>query len=374
MIKKISLIGLLLTVLLIQFWGIFSSLWEPEVRLSVVSFEALPHWTTANLSISWEAFQRSCRVFLKQDPDHVISKGLISLQVRDWQPICREALRLKQPSQERMRHFFETRLQPLEFVRRKPVVGIFTAYYLPLVEGRLSPSQAFSVPLYGPPSSQTVVTRLDINKGALVGRAPVIAWVRSQMDRLMLEIEGSGGVQLSTKKRLLVGYAGENGAPYTSIPSLMIKKGLMRAEEASILHIRQYFIDHPEQADAVINQNKSFVFFRDLKQSQVVGAQGVPLTPGYSLAVDRRWIPLGVPLWLETTLPEGPLHALHPLYRLMMAQDTGGAIIGPVRGDIFAGSGEEAMMLSNYMQYPGRYWLLLPRPAEHAWSLLNQFD
>lgn len=190
----------------------------------------------------------------------------------------------------------------------------------------------------------------------------MIAWIHSPAERLFLEIEGSGVIQLPNGENIYLGYAGENGAPYTSIAKIMINKGIMNRHNASKAAIIRYLEKHPEKAKSIIQKNKSFVFFEDLKEPMALGAQGMALTPGYSLAVDKKWIPLGAPLWLDTKRPDKKDQANEKQFqRLMIAQDTGGAIRGFMRGDIYWGSGKLATFLGEHMKNEGHYWLLLPK-------------
>lgn len=186
-------------------------------------------------------------------------------------------------------------------------------------------------------------------------------WVDNRIDRFFLEIQGSGVVELGSGEKVYVGYAAANGAKYTAIGRVLAKKGVIERKDLSMQAIRSYLEQHPKEMDEVLHQNKSFVFFRILKQQGALGAQGVALTPGYSLAVDRKWIPLGMPIWLDTTHP-GVDSKTHPLQRLMIAQDTGGAINGMVRGDVFWGAGSDATFIAGHMKNSGRYWLLVPKP------------
>lgn len=176
-----------------------------------------------------------------------------------------------------------------------------------------------------------------------------------------MEIEGAGVIQLPDGKNMYLGYAGENGAPYTSIGGVLIKKGIMTRDKASRNAIARYLENHPGKMNAILHQNKSFVFFQDVKQPMALGARGTALTPGYSLAIDNKWIPLGAPLWLSTRKPDLKKEADTQFRRLMIAQDTGGAIRGLVRGDIYWGFGKKAAFLGEHMKNEGRYWLLLPK-------------
>ena len=286
--------------------------------------------------------------------------------------------------------FFQKWFTPVEFFDQKPVHGLFTGYYMPLLQGSLKRTEKYNIPLYGLPSNLVTInlklfdpklmnrtmvgrlkgnrvvsfyTRAEINKGAIKESAPVIAWVDSAIDRSFLEIQGSGIIALADGSQLVVGYIAENGAPYTAIAKVLIDKGVMTRDNASMQHIRRYLESHPEKINPVLNKNKSFVFFSALPEKEALGSQGVALTPGYSLAVDRKWVPLGAPVWLNTTRPAEKTEKQKPFQRLMVAQDTGGAIKGIVRGDVYWGAGTQATAIAGKMKNQGHYWLLLPRQA-----------
>ncbi len=361
---------------------------EEKIALNTTSFSQLPGWENISMKQSLNAFRLSCKTFLKQDPEKWVGNQQIPIQVKDWQPACRAAMSIDKPSHHNAKRFFSTWFTPVEFYQGKPMHGLFTGYYMPLLHGSTKKTARYHVPVYGLPSNlitanlslfkpelknkriigrvvnQTLApfyTREEINAGAIDKTAPVLFWIDSPIDRVFLEIEGSGVVDLTDGTRIYVGYAGENGAPYTSIASVLIKQGILTKNTASSQNIKQYLTTHPKDIDPVLNQNKSFIFFHQLKTNAALGAQGVGLTPGYSLAVDPSWIPYGTPTWLSTTIPVEHNNDKTVMNRLMIAQDTGGAIRGTVRGDVFWGAGEKATYLANHMQSQGRYWLLLPR-------------
>ncbi len=346
--------------------------------LKQIPFERLPGWNETEVKKSLLAFQMSCKTFLKQKPTHAVGSKLIKLQAKDWHPACREAILIDSTYEDNARQFFEKWFYPIELAKNKPVHGLFTGYYMPQLKGNLTRTEKYNTPIYGLPrnlkqkddkksvnrSKQLpYYTREEIDKGALIKKAPVIAWINSPIERLFLEIEGAGVIKLSSGKKLYLGYAGENGAPYSSIGSLLIKKGVMTKDNASKAVIKKYLESQPNNANTLIHKNNSFVFFQKVSDWIALGAHGRTLTPGYSLAIDKKWIPLGAPLWLTTTIPDQENKSDKQFQRLMIAQDTGGAIKGLVRGDIFWGSGKNAAFLGENMKNEGRYWLLLPKRA-----------
>jgi len=379
------------TIIVISMLLLGFTLWKAKPDVMTIkpsSFKQLPGWDQADIQTSFTTFQVSCKAFLRQDPERPVGSAEIPMRAKDWQPACLAAAKIKPVNEANARKFFKRWFQPVEFYNKKPVNGLFTGYYLPLLHGKMQRTAEYSVPIYGVPANMITLNlndfgsdlpnrrlvgrfvnnkfvpfhnRAEINKGALKDKAPVLVWVNSHIDRLFLEIQGSGVVQLDTGETMYVGYAGENGASYTPVGKVLVERGIMTKQTASMQGIRAYLEANPEEILPVINRNKSFVFFQILHHSAAMGAQGVALTPGYSLAVDRKWIPLGTPLWLSTTRPVIDSDKPKKLQRLMIAQDTGGAIRGAVRGDVFWGAGDEATYIAGKMKNEGHYWLLLPK-------------
>jgi membrane-bound lytic murein transglycosylase A len=359
----------------------------PIVKLEAVNYTSLPGWQGEDLDSALHAFQISCRWILKRDPNASMGNDIIPLKAEDWFAVCRNALSLNAASKEEVKHFFETAFVPMKWAGNDS--GLFTGYYSPLYEGSLRKKGDYNVPIYGLPADLVTIqlqrfdptlpsrkltgrvtehrmipyyTRREINKGAIQHQAPVLAWLKSETDRLFLEIQGAGIIKLVDGAELPLGYAGENGKPYHSVAQVLINRGVMTKDSASMQAIRRYFKAHPKEGQSAMNANPSFVFFDKLSKSYTPGTQGIPLTPGYSMVVDRKWVPLGVPLWLNTKRPdEKNVSQTVELRRLMIAQDTGGAIRGKVRGDIYWGHGKEAGKIAGGMKYPGTYWLLLPK-------------
>lgn len=361
----------------------------PGPMFRQVTFEQLPGWDSVDLKKSFHTFQTSCRAFVKQNPEQVVGTDHIDLQVRDWQPACKVALSTKHVSKKIARTFFQEWFLPVEFYDKATGPGLFTGYYVPALKGSYTQSKEYSVPLYETPDDLVVAdlgmfskelknrrivgrleqkklvpyyTRAQINEGALKDKAKVLVWINNPVDRLFLEIQGSGVIELENGERLSIGYDAQNGRAYTAIASVLIKKGVMTKDTASMQAIRRYLNEHPEDLHSVINQNESFVFFSKMNDGIALGSQGVFLTPGYSLAIDKQWIPMGTPLWLTTSRPDNKNpNKTKPMQRLMIAQDTGGAIRGKIRGDVFWGGGKQATLFAGHMKNPGHYWLLLPK-------------
>ena len=353
------------------------------LKLTPVDFADLPGWAEDDPAQALEAFRRSCARWAKQTPDKAIGgQGGFAGTVRDWQPVCARAA-----TAGSARTFFASNFAPFAVGAGDDREGLFTGYYEPLLQGARRPDATYRYPLYRRPSDLVSVDlgqfdpelegrriggrvekgrlvpyadRAAIDRGALSGRELELLWVDDPVDRFFLEIQGSGQVRLPDGATIRVGYADQNGRPYRAIGKDLIEIGAIPREQMSMQAIRTWLAANPAQAPAMMAKNPSYVFFTEqAPASGPMGAQGVPLTPGRSLAVDRKFLPLGAPVWVDTTAPE--LDGERPLRRLMVAQDTGGAIRGAVRGDVFWGAGPRAEHLAGHMKSPGRLFILLPR-------------
>lgn len=361
---------------------------EPKLVLTPVTFEDLPGWAEDDPGGALRAFQASCAHLERQDPARTMGgpNGLAG-SVGDWLSVCATAARTT-PNEASARDFFETGFTPYQVSGRDETAGLFTGYFEPLLRGSRRPEGPYRYPLFKRPSDLVSVDlgqfdpelkgrriaghvadgrllpyadRAAIDKGALDGRELELLWVDDPVDRFFLEIQGSGQVRLPDGGTIRVGYADQNGRPYRAIGKDLIELGAIPREQVSMQTIRAWLAANPREAPGVMARNPSYVFFREMKDQAAgpEGAQGVPLTPGRSLAVDRKFLPLGAPVWLDTTAPHPD--GERPLRRLLVAQDTGGAIRGPVRGDVFWGAGALAEHLAGHMKSEGRLYLLLPR-------------
>ncbi|MGQ9686036.1 MAG: MltA domain-containing protein [Thiobacillaceae bacterium] len=341
-------------------------------RVRTVSFRDLPNWQQDDHARAWPALLNSCRVL--KDQAH-------------WEEVCKAAVQLGTPDAKTARAFFERHFTPHQVLQNDgSPEGLVTGYYEPLLRGSRTPSDKYRYPLYGPPDDLLVVDlstvypelknlrlrgRLDGQRvvpyfdraGIENGLAPVkgreLLWVDDPVELFFLHIQGSGRVRLDTGETVRIGYADHNGHPYRSIGKWLVDNGELSLDRASMQGIKEWGRRNPQRLTELLNVNPSYVFFRELPDSPSgpLGALGVPLTAGRSIAVDPSVIPLGAPVWLATTRPNSSV----PLERLMLAQDTGGAIRGNVRADFFWGFGDEAGQIAGAMKQRGRMWLLLPR-------------
>ncbi|MBM3346088.1 MAG: transglycosylase [Betaproteobacteria bacterium] len=353
----------------------------PLVKVPVfeaVGFDALPGWSTDNLAAAWGAFRASC---------HALRFQAL------WQSACNEAAKLAPgtatPELTAVRAYFESRFVAYRLsTPQGNTQGLATGYYEPLLRGSRTRRAPYLHALYAPPEDLLVIDLISVNpdlrnmrlRGRVEGRRVVPYWSRAEIERGMapvagkelvwvddhveaffLEVQGSGRIQLDSGETLRLNYADQNGHPYQSIGRWLLDRGELRPGEATMQGIKAWALANPTRVEELLAQNPSYVFFRELQVSDPSigppGAQGVPLTPERSIAVDPRYTPLGAPVFLATTYPNSEAR----LERLVIAQDTGGAIRGPVRADYFWGFGAEAGALAGRMRQPLRMWVLLPK-------------
>jgi membrane-bound lytic murein transglycosylase A len=282
-------------------------------------------------------------------------------RVGAWRELCEAAAALPPEDDAAARRFFETSFIPLSVADYGTREGLFTGYYEIELNGSRQRRGRYQTPIYRRPpelGAAARYSRAEIEDGALSGRGLELLWVDDPIDAFFLEIQGSGRVRLRNGGTVRVGYDGQNGQPYVPVGRLLVQRGVISRPEATMMKIRDWMNDHPEAGDALRRENPSYVFFRELPGDGPIGAEGVVLTAERSIAIDRAFIALGVPIWVEA---EERFASAESVRRLVIAQDTGGAIKGPVRGDLFWGTGSAAASRAGVMNARGRYYLLLPR-------------
>ena len=340
----------------------------------------LPGWPEDDLVAAWPAFLQSCRG-LAGKPQWPL-----------WRAACEEAKGLAANDGAGLRRFFESRFEPYLLTNPDATTsGLITGYYEPLLRGSRTRTATYSQPVLGVPSDLLTIDLSDVlpdlknmrlrgrlqgnkvipyySRADIVGREKdyadrVLLWVDDAIELFFLQIQGSGRVKLPDGKLVRIGYADQNGHPYQSIGRVLIDRGELKPDQASMQNIQAWARLNPAKLDELLNTNPSYVFFREVPFKGNVndgpqGALGVPLTGERSIAVDPRSVPLGAPVFLSTTQPNSNA----PLRRLMLAQDTGGAIRGVVRADFFWGFGAEAGNQAGRMKQQGQMWLLLPPGA-----------
>ncbi len=354
-------------------------------------FDDLPGWVSDDHGQALDAFRRSAREILASISG--VHKPARFGGKRDaWLEYCRMSL-----ERQDARRFFEDQFRPYRVQDEACPDGLFTGYFEPEVLGRRSPSQAFQIPLYRRPADLVALpsegslttgltfgrmvdgearpyfTRRDIEQGALSGQGLEILWLSDWADAFFMQVQGSGRVRLEDGQVIRLTYDGKTGLPYTSIGALLIAQGIIPHEQISMQSIRRWMSAHPEEARKLMWRNESFIFFREVELPMpdlgAFGAQRVQLTPRRSLAVDRSFWMFGTPVWLDTLVPTDERGGMKTFRQLMIAQDTGTAIRGLARGDLYWGSGDDAAMIAGQMKSPGGMSVLLPLAVAEALGL-----
>jgi membrane-bound lytic murein transglycosylase A len=365
---------------------------KPVLLLEAVAFTDLPGWSEDAVSAALPALRRSCGRLSGQPDDRPLGpsmeSGALAGTVADWRQPCADLAAVAEGDDAALRALLEQDFQPFAVSdASKPegkVEGLFTGYYEAELKAAAAPTAPGATPLYRVPDDLVTVdlalfradlrgeklvgrvagnqvvpylTRKEINAGALQDRGLELVWAADPVDVFFLHVQGSGRVVFPDGRVQRVGFAGSNGHPFYAIGRALIDEGIIDRKSASMQQIRDWLRANPEKAEEIMQRNARYIFFRSIDGEGPIGAQGVALTPGRSLAVDSSLLPLGVPLWLDTTWPATE----KPLRRLMVAQDVGSAIKGAVRGDFFWGSGEPALEQAGRMKQSGRYYLFLPK-------------
>jgi membrane-bound lytic murein transglycosylase A len=354
---------------------------EAVPRLEAANWSQLPGWSTDAIAEAWPALLASCAT---------------TRLPAEWRAVCDPARTVNAADTNAQRALLESTLRAWHITTQVPgrkgktQVGLITGYYEPMLSGARMKGGPFQTPLYSVPDDLLTIELGDLYpalkgervRGRLQGRRVVpypdralladgkllagkeLVWVDNPVDAFFLQIQGSGRVRLTDGSTVRLAFADVNGQPYRAIGRQLVADGELTVEQATAPGIRQWLVDHPDRATAVLNSNPSVVFFREEKITDPSigprGSLGVPLTSGRSVAIDSRILPLGAPLFLSTTHPVTG----EPWRRLVVGQDTGGAIRGAIRADLFLGLGPEAGDLAGRMRSDGQLWLLWPR--EHT--------
>ena len=361
-------------------------------QLEPLKWSELSGWASDDHLAAFAAYQAGCRASRRRPrtDDHAQISGALG-------NVCRKALSLQPQNSDAARAFFEQNFQPVRIARLGEGGGLVTGYYEPIVAGSRFPSPEFSVPIYRRPRDLVADgykqgstafpnkggrigrrtegndlvpyhDRAAIEAGALDGQKLEICWIKDPLDLVAIQIEGSARVILEDGTPLRISYDSHNGYSYSSIERALVERNLMSRQEISRERIRAWMVAHPEEAAKVRAVNRAYMFFRITgltNDGEPVGAQGVPLTPGRSIAVDRVH-EYGTPFFIEGNLPIESAKPAAPLGRLTIAQDTGSAIVGPARADLYLGAGDEAGRIAGRIKHRGRFSMLVPRELDLA--------
>jgi membrane-bound lytic murein transglycosylase A len=353
----------------------------PQLTLTQVSFDDLPGWRDDHAAEALATFVKSCTALDRQPDSAAMGPAALGMKVSAWRTPC-AAARTTPSSDAAARTFFMREFTPYRAGNHGNSDGLFTGYYEPLLHGARQQGGRYRTPLMKRPPDLVMVdlgrfrpawhgeriagrvvtgnlvpypSRTEIEHGALNPSQLALFWVDDPVDAFFLQVQGSGRVELANGGTVRLGYDGQNGQPYVAIGKVLVDRGALTPDNVSLQSIRAWIKAHPDQATSLMDQNPSYVFFREQPGDGPIGSEGIVLSAGRSLAVDRNFIPLGVPVYLNAAGNSPSLH------RLMVAQDTGGAITGPVRGDVFWGFGPDAEARAGTMRARGEYFLLLPK-------------
>ncbi len=357
-----------------------------SLNITPTRFSDLPNWDQENFVGFAQAYKRSCEKVLNKSTQSNLGSNPIFGKAQEWQIACRKFAKINQNSAAQIKFFFEQNFIPYAARAGQNPEGLFTGYFEAGLNGSRTRKGVYQTPLRARPDDLVMVNlgqfREELKGQRIAGRVQggqlkpyetheeiingklpaaqdkALVWVDSAVDAFFLQIQGSGIVSLDDGSIMRVGYAGQNGHPYYAVGRELVKNGSLSKSDVSLQSIKKWMRDNPSRAQDLMTTNKSYVFFREVKGDGPVGGQNVALTADRSLAIDRSLIAYGMPVWLSA---EHPQAGQAPINRLMVTQDTGGAIRGPVRGDYFWGFGDKAEATAGLMKSKGRYWFLLPK-------------
>ncbi len=349
-----------------------------NARTEAISFADLAGWKDDDQKAAFDTFLKSCGAILNGTRAMRAARPFYGALFK----VCERAVAAGDLDNDRARAFFEDNFKPMRVVPAGQTQGFFTGYYETEVEGSRFPSDEYSIPMYMAPS-QTVrkrqskvfadLDRTRIEEGALAGKSLEICYVKSPIDAFFAQIQGSTRVKLDSGKLLRLNYIASNGMPYTPVGKFLIDRGIVSKEEMSMDKIREFMEANPEEGKALRQKNRSFVFFQETPlnvHDECIGAQGVPLTPRRSLAVDKKIHIYGTPIWIDAEFPIENEKPETKFRHLLVAQDTGSAIVGPARADIYFGHGEEIGHIAGRIKQNGQFVMLVPQSVAGSGSAI----
>ena len=337
-----------------------------EALFTEVDFHQLDGWNDENHLKALEVFLKSCsQINKKQEAAKVSRLTDLGGHAKEWHRVCRAASHYnKDDTQAKL--FFEKHFIPYKIrTNTGSDIGRFTGYYEIELEGSKKKSSEYQYPIYRAPNNLKLIkgknflSHKNINRGSLAKQGLEIAWVNNKARLFFMHIQGSGVVKLKEGGEMKLHYAGENGFAYKAIGRLFKEYGATGIDSATAM--MKWLHNNPKTGLEIMEKNPSYVFFEEVNGPSPIGAQNIPLIPERSLAVDSGLYPYGAPFWLETVLPKTKNMTSKKYHRLFIAQDTGGAIKGAIRGDIFFGRGTIPEELAGYMNNKGKYYIFIPK-------------
>jgi membrane-bound lytic murein transglycosylase A len=363
---------------------------DDRLVLAAVTWADVPGWTDDTVADALPALLASCARIGKKADDDSLGVAPFAGKAADWRALCAAAAKVPATDHKRARAMLERELVPYAASNNDSNVGKLTGYYVAEVRASRTRHGAYQVPVLRRPPDLVSVdltrfvddargrrvwgrldkktgavvpypTRAEIRKGALAGKHLEILWADSKVDLLFAEIQGTARVHVDDGTEVWLEFDGKNGQTYKGVGKLLREMGELEAGQGTMQGIRAWFDAHPDRVDEIMDMNPSKVFFKLRTRGGARGSQGVFLTPRRSMAIDRAYIAHSTPVWIETDAPVAGKTGTAPWRHLVIAQDTGGGILGPLRGDIYWGDDAEAADIAGRMGGPGRFWLLLPR-------------
>jgi peptidoglycan lytic transglycosylase A len=361
-----------------------------DSQLEPVGWDAIDGWDKDDHAAAYAAFLVSCRPIAHTAHPAGENRPMYAA----LHAVCARAVRAGALGEDAARKFFEASFRPVRITKLGDSAGFLTGYYEPIVDGSRFPTGVYHVPIYRrphdllPPAGTTgtgfpnsgqslrrdsagklvpYYDRSEIEDGALDGKHLEICWIKDPTDALFIQIQGSARIRLEDGLVVRINYDSHNGHPYTPVGRILIDRKLVPRDEMSMDRIRDWIRANPDGAKELRRQNRAFVFFRIVglgEDSEAIGAQGLPLTPGRSIAVDKALHVYGTPFFIDAGLPIDSPKASTPFRRLMIAQDTGSAIVGPARADLYWGAGKLAGQIAGRIRHPGKFTMLIPREID----------
>jgi len=330
---------------------------QEQLQWQPVGYDTIQGWDADHHAEALIAFIKSC-----QSPKKTNHAMADLLDNQQWQRACNKAEALPALTRETAKHFFESNFTPYRLTTNRRTEGLLTGYYIPVVNGSLQRTQAYRYPVYAVPPDLTrpYFTRKEIEAGALSGKGLELAWFDDPVIPFFIQIQGSGRVRLPDGKMVDVQYADKNGHAYTAIGKVLLDEGKLTKQEVTMDGIKKWLREHPQEAPDIMNRNASYVFFSLADAERLPkGSQGIPLTPERSLAIDHTVLPYGLPVFVQT-LQQFNDEVTQRFEKLLITQDRGGAIKGPLRGDIFFGQGADAGDVAGDQKFKGWWTVLIP--------------
>ncbi len=372
---------------------------EAALKLKKIDIQELPGWGSASFKSEIKAFRTNCQALLKKKPNQKLDAQGVYGTYALWQKNCKAFQKLKRPGKKAFKAFLQTHFEAYQVLTQEggevKEQGLFTGYYEPELRGSFKKEGAYTHPLYKKPKNLIVTQDLGNFKKELKGvrlkglvdgqvfkpflnRKEIdaisshkhfkpLVWVDCDVEAFFLHIQGSGLIRLPSGKRIRVGYAEQNGHPYVPIGRLLLERGIGTPKTMGMDFIKTWLRENPTEGKALMHENPSYVFFRQLHTSGPLGTMGIPLTPEVSVAVDRSYHAMGLPMWLSV---EHPIEDGEKLHRFVLAQDTGGAIKGAVRGDLFWGAGKRAARHAGEMKSKGTLYVFVPKDLQLPGSVV----